>query len=405
MPNETEDFDPLAMFKDDHDFQEDVTENNKDKIVAPPKKEEATPLPSKKGKEDSIADLRKAKEAIQKEKEELEKELADLRKLKPLKKVAEHLQKKTNKDSLEEADVDEYINRNKTRKQKVEELDKAVKNKDLALKEISIEQSDEWKTEYVKPIQKAAANIFTIIANQHEDSDGNVKVREEALTKSLMNQLVSLDKDGNPKQPIEIKGIMSKFRKAYEEKTGLDYEMPSLKEIVEAVETVHVNIARADKAKANWNEELEKKNKERIFEEAQKEKAYIDKELTGRDYLISKLKDSQEVKDLKEIIGEEDEVIAAFDEEHEFLKKGVRKDSDYKPRGYDALVKSLGKAKLFDKLVEKFKALQSEHDELKKHRDSGLPPAKGKKPGESDRNREQPKEITKDNILDMFKED
>jgi hypothetical protein len=400
MPKDPEEkeIDPLAMFKDDWNVEEEQAP------PPPPKKDDATPLPPKKGKDDSIADLRKAKEAIQKEKEELEKEVAELRKLKPLKKVGEYLTSKTKKEALAEEDVDEYINRNKTRKQKVEELDKAIKNKDQALKEISIEHSDEWKTEYVKPIQKAAANIFTIIANQYEDKDGKIKTREEGLTKELMNQLVSLDKDGNPKQPLEIKGIVSKFRKAYEEKTGLDYEMPSLKEIVEAVETVHINIARADKAKANWNEELERKNKERVFEEAQKEKTFIEKEIAGRDYLVSKFKDSQDIKELQEILGDEDEVIAAFNEEHEFLKKGVRKDSDYKPRGYDALVKSLGKAKLFDKLAEKYKALQSEYAELKSQRDSGLPPPKGKKPGESDRSREQPKEITKDNVLDFLKE-
>jgi hypothetical protein len=399
MPKE---FDPLSMFRDEQDIEDVIVPPKKDDAM-PPKKEDNAPPPPKKGKEDSIADLRKAKEVIQKEKEDLERELADLRGLKPLKKVADYLKTKTKKDSLEEGDVDEYITRNKTRKQKTDELEKSLKTKDQALKEISIEHSDEWKTEYVKPIQKAAANIFTIIANQHEDKDGKIVTREEALTKGLMNQLVSLDKDGNPKQPLEIKGIISKFRKAYEEKTGLEYEMPSLKEIVEAVETVHINIARADKAKANWNEELESKNKERIFEEAQKEKTFIKKELEGRDYLVSKLKGSQDIKDLKEIIGDEDEVAAAFDEEHEFLKKGVRKDSDYKPRGYDALVKSLGKAKLFDKLVEKFKALQSENEELKTQRNSGLPPAKGKKPGENERNRDQPKEVTKDNILDMFK--
>lgn len=404
MPKD--DFDPLAMFRDSSELEEEIITPPKKDDETPPKKEEKKEeaAPPKKGKEDSIADLRKAKEAIQKEKEELEREVAELRKLKPLKKVGEYLTSKTKKEALEDADVDEYINRNKTRKQKVEELDKTLKNKDQALKEISIEHSDEWRNDYVKPIQKAAANIFTILANQYEDKDGKVKTREEELTKSLMNQLVSLDKDGNPKQPLEIKGIVSKFRKAYEERTGLDYEMPSLKEIVEAVETVHVNLARADKAKQNWNEELEKKSKERIFEESQKEKKFIEKEIEGRDFLISKLKDSQEIKELKDIIGDEDEVAAAFDEEHEFLKKSIRKDSDYKPRGYDSLIKSLGKARLFDKLVEKMKTLQSDYDEIKKQRDSGLPPAKGRKPGESDRNREPTKEVTKDNILDMFKE-
>lgn len=400
-------FDPLAMFRqDDEERFEDELENEPvpPKIEKKEEKKEDAP-PPKKGKDDSIADLRKAKEAIQKERDEYFQELAELRKLKPLKKVAEHLLKKTNKETIEEADVDEHlINKNRKRKQQIEELDKAIKNKDLALKEISIENSDEWKTEYVKPIRKAADNIFTIIANQYEDAEGNIKTREEALTKGLMNQLVSLDKDGNPRQPLEIKGIVSKFRKAYEEKTGLEYEMPSLKEIVEAVETVHINIARAEKAKSNWNEELEKKNKERIFEEAQREKTFITKELEGRDYEISKLKESQDIKELKEVIGDEDEVFAAFNEEHEFLKKGIRKDPDFKQRGYPELIKSLGKAKLFDKLVEKFKALQTENGELKKYRDAGLPPPKGKKPGESDRNRDQPKEITKDSILAMFKD-
>lgn len=403
MPTEIEEevIDPLKMFRDDFSVQDDELEERGD----PPKKEEKKEVvqPPKKGKDDSIADLRKAKEALQKERDELQRERDELLGLKPLKKVAEHLKKKANKDSIEDADVDEYINRNKTRKQKVEELDKTVKNKDQAIKELSIEQSEEWQTDYVAPIKKAASNIFTIIANQHEDGDGKIKTREEQLTKQFMNELVALNADGHPKQPLEIKGLLNKFRKTYEEKTGLDYEMPSVKELVEAIESVHINIAKADKAKKNWNQELENKSKERIYEEAQKKKAWTDKELQGRDFLISKLKDSDEVKELKEILDEE-EVITAFDEEHEFLKKGVREDPDYKPRGYDVLVKSLGKAKLFDKLVEKFKSLTSENETLKKQRGSGLPPPKGRKPGEGEERR-HPQEITKDNVLDFLKDE
>lgn len=323
---------------------------------------------SKKTKEDNIAELKAARDKAQKEFEKAQERLKELEGLEPLKKVAEHLKKKKGKESLAEEDVDEFIETNRTRKKTLTEFEQKLKEKDQTVKELEIEKSDEWKNEYVAPIQKAATNIYTTLAQIGEDG----KVVGEELTKGLMNELAKLDDKGNPKTPLEIKQIMRKFQREFFDKTGIEYDAPSIPEISEGIEKYHSRLKIAFEAKKNWSEAQEKRKKEQLFEMSQKEKETIEKELKGRDYVFNKVINSDEVKSIAEIVG--DEFVEAFKTEHEYMQGILKRDENSKPRGYDGLIQSLAKGKAFDTLLGKFRDLQKRVEELESDLDSSIPP-------------------------------
>lgn len=373
--------DPLGFLRktatqqlEDEDIVIDEDSLEKDKEKEKEKeKEKKKDTPPPKGKEENIAALRAQKDALKKEKDALEQEIAELRKLKPLSKVADYIKKKSNKDTFEESDVDEVlIKTNKERKQKLGELDQKLKSKDEAIKELSIEQSEEWQTEYVAPVKKAATNIFATVSSVKDDGT----VREEELTNNFIRSLVKLDDEGNPKTPTQIRSELARFRKAFEEKTAIDYEAPRLSELVEAVEAYHDKIFKAGKARKAWDQTLEEKKKERIFNEAKTNEAYIEKELKGRNYLFEKMKGTESYKTASSLVSDE-EFSKIAESEHEFLQSTVKPNQSIPKRSYDEMLLSLAKGKAFDSLATKLSELQKENESLKKKLQSGLPPAKG----------------------------
>lgn len=385
--------DPIRAFRstftpDDDELEIDPKDKKEEGDKKDIKKEDP---PKKKEKEDNIAELRTARDKALAEKKALEDELKELRSLKPLKKVADHLKTKKGKQELADDDVEEFISVNRERKKSVEDLKGKLKNKDQEVKQLEIERSDEWKSDFIEPIKKSAANIYTIFAN----IDGDGKVKEEDLTKALMRDVVALDDKGNAKTPIEIKAAIARFKKIYEEKTGLDYEAPKMSEITSSIEDYHSKCFKADKAKKEWQKTLEEREKERVFESSQKQSAFTKKELESRDYLFGKFVESEEFKSMSELAGEE--VVALAKEEHAFLQSGLRGDPEYKQRGYESLVTSLAKARAYDIIGQKLKAAQAENESLKKKLKSGLPPSKGFKGQDGEKDEEM---IPKDKFVD-----
>jgi hypothetical protein len=320
-----------------------------------------------KTKEDNIAELKAARDKAQRDFEKAQERLKELEGLEPLKKVAEHLKKKKGKDALEEEDVDEFIETNRTRKKTLSEFEQKLKEKDQTVKELEIEKSDEWKNEYVAPIQKAATNIYTTLAQVGEDG----KVVGEGLTKALMNELAQLDDKGNPKTPLEIKQVIRRFQKKFFDETGIEYDAPSIPEISEGVEKYHSRVKAAYDAKKNWNETIENKKKEQIFEMSKKEKETIEKELKGRDYVFSKVISSDDFKGAVEIVG--DDLVEAAKSEHEYMQSILKRDESAKPRGYDGLIQSLAKGKAFDSLLTKYREAQQRIEELESDLGSSIP--------------------------------
>lgn len=345
----------------------------------------------KKSKEDSIKDIVKARDEATERAKKLEEELKSLRGIAPLKKVAEHLKKKTGKEDIEETDVDEYIERVRNRKKSLQEKEEALKKKDVEIKMMNIESSDEWQSDFVTPIRKAANNIFTTLANVGEDG----KVKAEGLIKNAMSEIASLDDEGNAKTPIEIKAILSKLKKKYEDETGLDYDAPRINDIVSSVEEYHTRVFKADAAKKDWESERDQKKKEKIIESSQKEREFIKKEKESRDWIFDKeVKASDDVSTIKKVLGSEiDSYIA---EEHKFLQDGLLRVDGYTPRGYGPLVLSLAKGKALDSAIAKIQSMQTEIDSLKKKMQSGLPKSKGQSSSDDDDGKEVKRSDVKD---------
>jgi hypothetical protein len=360
---------PGSVSVDDHTENLTEKENNKSREEEESKRleEEEKSKNKRKTREDNIADLKAARDKAQREFEKAQERLKDLEGLAPLKKVAEHLKKKKGKDAIEEEDVDEFIETNRTRKKSLTEFEQKLKEKDQIVKDLEIEKSDEWKTEYVAPIQKAATNIFTTLAQVGDDG----RVIGEDLTKNLMSELAQVDDKGNPKTPLEIKQVIRRFQKKFFDETGVEYDAPSIPEISEGIEKYHSKVKSAFEAKKNWSEAQENRKKEKIFEMSKNEKEVLEKEIKGRDYIFNKVINSDDFKGAVEIIGED--LINAAKSEHEYMQGILKQDETAKPRGYEGLINSLAKGKAFDVLLTKFRDAQKKIEELEADLGSSIP--------------------------------
>lgn len=359
-------------------FLDDVTPANPDDLRNPPpeddnkkkedekttndiKNEPPAPQPPAKTKEDNIKALKQAKEAAEKELAETKAENEKLKKLKSLEKIRNYLSEKNGGKDVSDEEVDAYIAKNKSRKEELEKLSQSYKEKDQALREFSIEHSDEWKDVYQKKIVQTSDILRTAILNV--DSSGNV--RGPKSTQKFIQTIVALkEEDGKkrPLTPIEIKSALAAFRKEFEEEAGIDYEPPTLSELVKSTEEFHAAVTNASTARANWNKTLEENKKARLYEESKRREQEIKQEVEGRNFLVSKLKDNEELKQLKEFVGDELDTYIA--EEHNFMNDALL-GKDIQRRGYDTMIATMAKAKSVPKLLLKIKELQDQYDNLK----------------------------------------
>ena len=199
MPNETEEikkedvkkpgFNPTD-FLDKATLPIDNKDESSDDDSTPDPKDQQPNKPAPKTKEDNIKALKQQKEAAEKQAEELRKENEKLQKLKRLEKISDYIKQKKGKEDIDDEDVEEYITRNKTRKQDLEKISKDHQEKDLALREYSIEHSEEWKV-YKKNIEKSSDILKTTIINV----DGTTgAVRAPNATKKFISRFEAVEK-------------------------------------------------------------------------------------------------------------------------------------------------------------------------------------------------------------------
>ena len=357
------------------------------------KKDDDKPTPAKELKNQlektkkERADIQKKFEEAEARIKELEAKTGEASELEALRPVADYLKKKAGKLDADVVEK-ELIQKNRERKKQLVEKDEKLSLKDKQIQEISIEYSEEWQEEYVKPINKSRDNLVASIVNL----DNKGQVRSPELMHSLMQRLVTVNEKGEPKTSLEIKQELKSFANDYEKKTGLEYEFPILREVVDAVAAFHGNIMEASKAKANWHEATENKRKEREFEEAQKRQISVKKEIEARDYYFSKYKSDIRTEDLEDILDDPDIFITAATEEHKYLKGALSGDGSVQPRQYNEFIDLAAKGKMFDSLTKKIRELQDELKSFKK--DDKSPKFNG---GAKPQNKDQGK-ITKDNI-------
>lgn len=346
-------------------------DDSSEKVI---EKKEEPAKPPVKGKEDNIKALRQAKEAAEKEAADLRKQIEETGDLKSFAKIRDYLKQKGNKDTITQEDIDAYIEKNRERKKSLTELEKKYQEKEELVKEFSIEHSEEWKTVYQADLQKKNDILKTTVVNV----DANSNVRGPKATSAFFRDVLALNEDGTPKTALQIKARLSQLKKDFQDETGMEYEAPTLGELVKGVEELHASNAKANEARKNWKTTVEQRNRERNFEAAKKQEEMLNMELKNRDYMIRELKKGDDLEAVKEVFGDDIDISQYIDEEHTFMQKVTKGDKDVQLRGYGELVKSLGKAKAFDAAIPYVKSLQDRIKKLEGQIDSGLPPGRGK---------------------------
>ena len=361
----------LDKFKnvDPTGFLSKPTIEKEDDVIEPTvKKEEGEkPTPAKELKtqlektKKERADIQKKFEEAEARIKELEAKTGEASELEALRPVAEYLKKKAGKLDADVVEK-ELIQKNRERKKQLVEKDEKLSLKDKQIQEISIEHSEEWQEDYVKPINESRDNLVASIVNL--DNEG--KIRNPELMHSLMQRLVMVNDQGVPKTSLEIKQELKAFANEYEKKTGLEYDFPILREVVDAVSVFHNKVISASKAKADWQQSVENKRKEREFEQVQQRQSSIKKEIEARDYYFNRYKADLKIDELEDILDDPDDFIAAAAEEHKFLKAALSGDSSIQPRQYNEFIDLAAKGKMFDALTKKVRELQRELKSFRK---------------------------------------
>lgn len=351
-------------------------------------------------KDDSAKVLRQQRDALKKEKEVLEKKLQELEgkdTLGPLKSVKEYILKKFGKDEIDEESVNNFIEHNKNRKQKLEEVENKYKEKDSKLRDIEITMSEDFQENYEKPFASAKETLLATLAPV--DAEGQPK--NLPFIQALQADLLKTNEDGSAKTALQVKGILNKFAGIYEQKTGEPFTIPNIESVTNGITSVHKKFIAGFKAKQNWIEEQKQKQKEKLFKESETQKELEKRELQGRNFLLSKAEKNFDYKSL-EGLNTEDEIKEKLKEKHnKFIKMYKGEEPAY---NHDEILHLAVKADELDVALVKIKELNKEVEKLKKNSRPGLP-AKG-----ADRdNRQQPQdqpnedeELEKAPVKDFF---
>jgi hypothetical protein len=347
----------------------DNDDNQQQQGIDPPRASKQTPGESAKVLKQNLENLKKEKEKL----EQKIQELSSANELTPLKPVADYIKTKFGKEKLDEDAVNQFIEKNKTRKQKALELEDALKKKDQYVKDIEITLSDEWRNEYQKPWADAENSLLATLCPV--DDEGQPKNVE--LVNSLKTELISL-KDGKVKylnadgtiNALAVKGALQKFSRLYEEKTQETYRVPDIEKINNGIKSIVSCAIKANQAKANWEEDRKKHKIKSEYESSEARKEMERKEIEGRKFLTNKVIKEFDAKSLDGVLTEE-EIKNAFESENNKFIKYLK--GEEQPPTYDNMVLLSFKASQYDKVLTKLRAVEKELETERKKRGSGLP--------------------------------
>ena len=369
--------DPTDIFKKEIPIKEESIIKDDDAPL-PPKKTE-------KGKAEQFAELKKAKEDAEKKAEDLQKKLDEASKnnFEPLKPVAEYLTKKFGK--VDDEAVNNFITKNKERKAKYTDAEKALQEKEGTIKELSIRHSNEWKENYEQPINKASEAFFATLANV----DGEGKAKNPELVAHLQRSLLMTDEKGNPYNATQVKGIITKFAKEYEDRTGEEYEIPSIAEVTRSIESVFTKYTKAQKAEKNWEEEIRKNREEKEFEEHEEMSRRLDRENKLREKEINDFISEYNQEEIDGVISTEDFEKEIRDQHTYVINSSLGTAAK---RRYSQFVELTAKGNLLPTVIKKYRDLEARLKDAEAKLNSGLPHV-GKR---VDPKREESKNLTKD---------
>ncbi len=331
----------------------EVVDNQEPIEVAPPAKtdddiEIPKYEPKTKGRapEESVAILRKQRDEARQslaEKEALiaEKDAA-LAKANANGTIYDEVKKLIKKDDVTPEDLKTIFDDYDFTKKEKEALATQLKETQSRLRDYDIRQSSEFIDTYEKPIIEArtalAAEIVPIVNGKPITSQKAATVLSELIDSGEINA-----------QTVKI--AISKIRDAYEDE-GVDYDMPSVKNVLGAINALISNHEKAAQAYNEWETVKTQKQLEKV--EIDQSKASIiqskskqDRKVIAKTYL-SDLASSDNYEYIAEMHGHENAMQIAV-QSHNALSEMM--DDPSKAPTYDVLLDLMTKAKLYDLVV------------------------------------------------------
>lgn len=348
----------------------------------PPKDKEPKDKEPKDEKGKQFAELKRAKERAEKALADKEKEIEDFKKklnetneFAPLKPIAEHIKAKFKAEKIDEEVVNKFIEHNRTRKKTLQEKEAEVAKKEETIKLLNLEQSQEWRDGYVKPLQESRNALFATLAN----IDDKGEVKNAKIIESLLGELIQLDKDGNPLNPIQVKQKVVAFAKKYEEATGEEWDMPPIGMINSSIKDFASKVVNAATARKNWSQALEQAKKEELYTQAKNHEETIKRETASRNFVTDKVIREFDFTQFEGIL-DEDDFTDAIRENNNYFIKLLKGDKEVQKKQYPDMLIELAKASKFDAVIARIRELEQELDKMKEINKGGLPQRGGRKP-------------------------
>lgn len=318
---------------------------------------------------ENINELKKKKDLLEARVKELEEDAKSKKQIideyNVVKPIVDHI--KTKEQKLDNESVNNYINRQKERKKVVEEYGQKLTEKEKRLQEIEITSSDLWKNEYEIPLIKAKDAFVATLTNV--DSEG--KPRHPELVEHLVESLSKVnEKTGEPLNAMQIRAIVAKFAKEYEDNTGIPYEVPTILEIKDSLDMFIGKYKESYVAKQNWKKVSEEKRVKELAKMSEEQKRRMQEELSARDLLITETINNIDYSEFQEAFQKDDVMLQIQNEHKHFVDSMTGKTAQ---RDYHEHVVLSAKGKLFDKLISEFKSVKDQLKAEKEKNRSSIP--------------------------------
>ena len=301
--------------------------------------------------------------ALRKKTEELENENKKLRESAPdrFKPIADIL---SEDGIITDKIVKDFVDKYKSTSEEVESLRQDLEKKESLIRDVDIRRSKEWQEGYEKPYQESRKGLYAELVNV--DSSGEA-VNNELVEEFALGLISHVEEEGEVDH-VKVKSTLKKFAAQYEEQTGDEYDMPSMRDVISSLKSIVENKSKAESAYQDWEKASEAKRAELSENEIQ------EKELVQKENRRSRFESAQKALDE---FGEEDmggfdksEVESAFTSVFKANEDGISDPS--KAMSYGEVVKLQAKGILYQKAIEENKALRDELDEIKGSSRSGF---------------------------------
>lgn len=297
--------------------------------------------------EDSIAILRKQRDEARQKIEEQEALLREKEELLGKSSidgsVFDEVKKLINKDEVTTEDLKQIFKDYDFTKKEKEALANQLKETQERLKDYDIRQSPEFIENFEKPIltaqQALAAEIVPIVNGQPVMNQDAAEILRDLVESGEINAQT-------------VKVAITKIRDAYED-AGVDYDMPSVKNVLSCINSVVDLHSKASEAYQNWEEtkmqkKLEKQEIDQSKQTIIQAKSRQERKIIAKGYL-AKLAQSDDYDYIADMYGHENAMQVAV-ESHNSLSEMM--DDPSKAPTYDILLDLMTKARLFDKMIE-----------------------------------------------------